>query len=93
MEVNFESHSLEKPEAEAEVEEDMRFHNSLQELKGLQSQLHHAADYCETTFLKSEAKKEFRIHSSYAMVVHVTCDRPCLHGKILMVKSFSSCVE
>ncbi|WVZ13918.1 hypothetical protein V8G54_011484 [Vigna mungo] len=58
MEVNFNFPCLEKPEAGAEVEEDMRFQNSFQELRELQSQLHHAADYCETTFLKSEAKRD-----------------------------------
>ncbi|XP_019448386.1 PREDICTED: probable protein ABIL5 [Lupinus angustifolius] len=51
MEVIVESSSLEKPES-------MRFLNSLQELRELRSQLHYAADYCETTFLKSQEKKE-----------------------------------
>ncbi|CAJ1951761.1 unnamed protein product [Sphenostylis stenocarpa] len=58
MEVSFKSPCLEKPEAEAEVEEDMRFHKSLQELRELQSQLHNAADYCEKTFLKCEVKRD-----------------------------------
>ncbi|KAL2321279.1 hypothetical protein Fmac_030248 [Flemingia macrophylla] len=58
MEVNFKSPSLGELEAEAEEEKDMRFHKSLQELRELQSQLHQAADYCETTFLKSEVKKD-----------------------------------
>ncbi|KAH1067671.1 hypothetical protein J1N35_032658 [Gossypium stocksii] len=34
-----------------------RFDKSLQELRDLRSQLHYAADYCETTFLNSEEKK------------------------------------
>ncbi|GMI92740.1 hypothetical protein HRI_002943300 [Hibiscus trionum] len=34
-----------------------RFDKSLQELKDLRSQLHYAADYCETTFLNSDEKK------------------------------------
>ncbi|KAK7291474.1 hypothetical protein RIF29_06643 [Crotalaria pallida] len=56
--------SLEKPEAEEvevveeEEEKSMSFLNSLKELRELRSQLHHAADYCETTFLKSQEKKE-----------------------------------
>ncbi|KAE9588185.1 hypothetical protein Lal_00003227 [Lupinus albus] len=59
MEVIVKSSSHEKPEAELKVEEQsMSFLNSLQELRELQSQLHHAADYCETTFLKSQEKKE-----------------------------------
>ncbi|XVE98155.1 hypothetical protein REPUB_Repub03eG0081100 [Reevesia pubescens] len=38
-------------------DEGFRFDKSLQELRDLRSQLHYAADYCETTFLKSEEKK------------------------------------
>ncbi|KAA3490102.1 putative protein ABIL5 isoform X1 [Gossypium australe] len=34
-----------------------RFDKSLQELRDLRSQLHYAADYCETTFSNSEEKK------------------------------------
>ncbi|WOL14560.1 putative protein ABIL5 [Canna indica] len=41
---------------EDETEED-RFHNALLELKDLRSQLHHAADYCETAFSKAEQKR------------------------------------
>lgn len=96
MEVNFESHSLEKPEAEAEVEEDMRFHNSLQELKGLQSQLHHAADYCETTFLKSEAKKdvmentkEYICRAMVTVVDHLGNVSANLEGLISQINTFS----
>ncbi|CAD5166849.1 unnamed protein product [Musa acuminata subsp. malaccensis] len=37
--------------------EEERFHHALLELKDLRSQLHHAADYCETAFSKSEHKK------------------------------------
>ncbi|XXG48010.1 hypothetical protein AAC387_Pa02g2561 [Persea americana] len=35
-----------------------RFDKSLQELKALRSQLHYAADYCETTFLAAKQKKK-----------------------------------
>ncbi|XP_028774012.1 protein ABIL2-like [Neltuma alba] len=45
------------PEAEVE-EENLRFAKSLQELRGLQSQLRDAAYYCETTFLESKVKRE-----------------------------------
>ncbi|KAJ1393519.1 hypothetical protein SESBI_34882 [Sesbania bispinosa] len=58
MEMNFKSCSHENTEADAEVEECMRFNKSLQELRELRSQLQHAADYCETTFSKSEEKRE-----------------------------------
>ncbi|XP_044464678.1 probable protein ABIL5 isoform X2 [Mangifera indica] len=43
---------------EAHSEEDFRFEKSLKELKDLRSQLHYAADYCETTFLKVKEKKD-----------------------------------
>ncbi|KAH7849181.1 hypothetical protein Vadar_014230 [Vaccinium darrowii] len=40
---------------DAKLEDDStRFTKSLQELKDLCSQLHHAADYCETSFLNAE---------------------------------------
>ncbi|GLT98556.1 hypothetical protein SLE2022_160560 [Rubroshorea leprosula] len=38
-------------------DEGFRFENSLQELRELRSQLHYAADYCETTFRNSEEKR------------------------------------
>ncbi|XP_031258689.1 probable protein ABIL5 [Pistacia vera] len=43
---------------EAHSEEDFRFENSLKELRDLRSQLHYAADYCETTFLKVKETKD-----------------------------------
>ncbi|EOY30754.1 hypothetical protein QUC31_020111 [Theobroma cacao] len=45
------------PKKEDESDEGFRFDKSLQELRDLRSQLHFAADYCETTFLNSEEKK------------------------------------
>ncbi|KAL3002109.1 hypothetical protein AAZX31_08G037200 [Glycine max] len=50
MELNF------KSLADAEVEETMRFEKSLQELRELRSELHKAAEYCETKFSQSEDK-------------------------------------
>ncbi|XP_038879553.1 probable protein ABIL5 isoform X1 [Benincasa hispida] len=44
--------------AEGAAEEATSFQNALLELKGLRSQLHQAADYCETTFLKTKEKNE-----------------------------------
>ncbi|XP_054787820.1 probable protein ABIL5 [Prosopis cineraria] len=53
----------ENPEAEVEEEEEeedesLLFAKSLQELRGLQSQLRDAADICEATFSESKEKKE-----------------------------------
>ncbi|XWS26836.1 hypothetical protein CRYUN_Cryun26dG0064200 [Craigia yunnanensis] len=45
------------PNKEDDSDEGFRFDKSLQELRDLRSQLHYAADYCETTFLNSEDKK------------------------------------
>ncbi|KAK7364032.1 hypothetical protein VNO80_12363 [Phaseolus coccineus] len=96
MEVNFKSPCLEKPEADAEVEEDMRFQKSFQELRGLQSQLHHAADYCETTFLKSEAKrdvmentKEYICRAMVTVVDHLGNVSANLEGLISETNAFS----
>ncbi|WVZ24204.1 hypothetical protein V8G54_002748 [Vigna mungo] len=44
--------------ADAEVDETMRFDKSLQELRELRSQLHKAAEYCETAFSKSEENND-----------------------------------
>ncbi|KAI9118953.1 hypothetical protein K1719_009628 [Acacia pycnantha] len=50
------SYPFETPEAE--VQESINFDKSLQELRELRSQLHHAADYCETAFLKGKEKSQ-----------------------------------
>ncbi|RDX83620.1 putative protein ABIL5 [Mucuna pruriens] len=96
MEVKFKSPSLEKPEAEAGVEENMLFHKSLQELRELQSQLHHAADYCETTFLKSEAKrdvmentKEYICRAMVTVVDHLGNVSANLEGLVSQTNAFS----
>ncbi|OMO87980.1 hypothetical protein CCACVL1_08621 [Corchorus capsularis] len=46
------------PNKEHNSDDGFRFDKSLQELRDLRSQLHYAADYCETTFLNSADKKE-----------------------------------
>ncbi|KAI4350844.1 hypothetical protein L6164_005253 [Bauhinia variegata] len=56
MEMKCKPSSHENPKAE--IEESIRFDKSLQELKELRSQLHNAADHCETTFLEAEQKKD-----------------------------------
>ncbi|KAK8547193.1 hypothetical protein V6N13_097911 [Hibiscus sabdariffa] len=45
------------PKKEDDSGQGFPFDKSLQELRDLRSQLHYAADYCETTFLNSEEKK------------------------------------
>ncbi|KAK7272699.1 hypothetical protein RJT34_29473 [Clitoria ternatea] len=94
MEVNFKSPSFGKPEAG--VEESMHFNKSLQELRELRSQLHHAADYCETTFLKSEAKrdvmentKEYICRAVVTVVDHLGNVSANLEGIISQTNAFS----
>ncbi|KAJ4958556.1 hypothetical protein NE237_025667 [Protea cynaroides] len=67
----------ESPE-EADSNDLSRFEKSLQELKGLRSQLHYAADYCERSFLKANEKKlvmentkEYICRSVVAVVDHL----------------------
>ncbi|KAK4343441.1 hypothetical protein RND71_036535 [Anisodus tanguticus] len=47
-----------KKYSEAEADDSTKFNNSLQELKDLCSQLHHAADYCEKAFVKAEEARD-----------------------------------
>lgn len=53
-----EINSSPKSYIEEENDDSTKFHNSLQELKDLCSQLHHAADYCEKAFVKAEEKRD-----------------------------------
>ncbi|KAK3034332.1 hypothetical protein RJ639_032230 [Escallonia herrerae] len=46
-----------RQQPEAELDEATRFDKSLQELRDLRSQLHHAANYCEATFLNAKKKQ------------------------------------
>ncbi|KAK7314459.1 hypothetical protein VNO77_32983 [Canavalia gladiata] len=96
MEGTFKSLSFQEPEAEAEVEESMRFQKSLQELRELRFQLHHAADYCETTFLKSEARrdvmentKEYICRAVVTVVDHLGNVSANLDGLISQTNAFS----
>ncbi|KAM7509528.1 hypothetical protein LguiA_019981 [Lonicera macranthoides] len=52
------SKSSVKEHPEDELKDATRFGQSLQELKDLRSQLHHAADYCEAIFLNAKQKQE-----------------------------------
>ncbi|KAL2342531.1 hypothetical protein Fmac_003816 [Flemingia macrophylla] len=90
MELNF------KSLADAEVEESMRFDKSLQELRELRSQLHQAAEYCETTFSKSEEKsdvmentKEYICKTMVTVVDHLGNVSANLDGLISHTNAFS----
>ncbi|WJX30074.1 hypothetical protein P8452_18649 [Trifolium repens] len=96
MDMSFKSFSFQKSEAEPEVEENMHFLKSLQELKELRSQLHYAADYCETTFLESEKKrdvmentKEYICRAMVTVVDHLGNVSSNLEGLISHTNAFS----
>ncbi|TKY60883.1 ABIL5 protein [Spatholobus suberectus] len=85
-----------KSSADAEVEECMRFDKSLQELRELRSQLHKAAEYCETTFSKSEEKsdavenaKEYICRTMVTVVDHLGNVSANLEGLISHTNAFS----
>ncbi|KAI8571135.1 hypothetical protein RHMOL_Rhmol01G0095000 [Rhododendron molle] len=54
MEDSSKSSENENPEVKLEEDDPTRFSKSLQELKDLCSQLHYAADYCETSFVSAD---------------------------------------
>ncbi|CAJ1936979.1 unnamed protein product [Sphenostylis stenocarpa] len=90
MELNF------KSLAEAEVEETMRFDKSLQELRELRSQLHKAAECCETAFSKSEEKndvlhdtKEYICRTMVTVVDHLGNVSSNLDSLISQTNAFS----
>ncbi|MED6110054.1 hypothetical protein PIB30_039319 [Stylosanthes scabra] len=101
MELSFKSLSLEKQEHEAEAEaeaeeEGTRFYKSLQELRELRSQLHHAADFCESTFLKGTSKrevventKEYICRAVVTVVDHLGNVSANLDGLISQTNAFS----
>ncbi|KAL5079703.1 hypothetical protein RYX36_008124 [Vicia faba] len=94
MDVKFKS--LSEGEHEEEEKENIHFLKSLQELRELRSQLHYAADYCETTFLKSEKKKdvmentkEYICRAMVTVVDHLGNVSSNLEGLISHTNSFS----
>ncbi|KAK7358336.1 hypothetical protein VNO77_00263 [Canavalia gladiata] len=96
MELDFKSSLHEKQKADAEVEESMRFDKSLQELRELRSQLHQAADYCETTFSKTQDKsvvventKEYICRTMVTVVDHLGNVSANLDGLISQTNAFS----
>ncbi|KAK8513819.1 hypothetical protein V6N13_002534 [Hibiscus sabdariffa] len=73
-----------------------RFDKSLQELRDLRSQLHYAADYCETTFSNSEEKetvlentKEYICKAVVTFVDHLGNVSANLNHSISQTDSFS----
>ncbi|KAF5748575.1 ABI-1-like 1 putative isoform 1 [Tripterygium wilfordii] len=87
---------MEMLKSESESEDAIRFQKSLQELKELRSQLHYAADYCESTFANSTEKKmvvdntkEYICKAAVTVVDHlgsVSANLDCLISK---AKAFS----
>ncbi|PIA64940.1 hypothetical protein AQUCO_00100422v1 [Aquilegia coerulea] len=75
---------------ECEFDENARFDKSLLELKDLSSQLHYAAKYCETSFLKSQEKKmvmentkEYICRALVTVVDHLGSVSANLEGQLL----------
>ncbi|CAN4096346.1 unnamed protein product [Withania somnifera] len=91
-----EFNSTPKNNAEAESDDATKFDNSLQELKDLCSQLHHAADYCEKAVVKAEEKrdvventKEYLCRAVVTVVDHLGCVSAKLECRISIVDTSS----
>ncbi|XP_065850119.1 probable protein ABIL5 [Euphorbia lathyris] len=89
--------ALQKNSPEEQPQNPMRFHNSLQELRDLRSQLHCAADYWEATFLRpgekktvvEENTKEYICRAVVALVDHIGCVSTNLNHSISQTNQFS----
>ncbi|PON50539.1 ABI family [Parasponia andersonii] len=75
---------------------DFNFDKSLKELRELRSQLHHAADYCESTFLNAKEKKvaventkEYICRAVVTVVDHLGCVSENINGLISKTNAFS----
>lgn len=86
------------PNQMAETQDDaaVRFSNSLLELRELRSQLHHAAEYCETTFLKAkdkrdvmESTKEYICRAVVTVVDHLGSSSDNLNSLVSETDAFS----
>ncbi|CAN4094381.1 unnamed protein product [Withania somnifera] len=91
-----EFNSSPKNNTEAETDDATKFSNSLQELKDLCSQLHHAADYCEKAFVKAEEKrnvventKEYLCRAVVTVVDHLGCVSAKLECRISTIDTVS----
>ncbi|XP_024032373.1 probable protein ABIL5 [Morus notabilis] len=87
--------SLEK-DLVSKFSDDKQFGKSLLELRDLRSQLHNAADYCETTFLNAQEKKdavestkEYVCRAMVTVVDHLGCVSDNLNALISHTNSFS----
>ncbi|CAL2275053.1 unnamed protein product [Prunus armeniaca] len=83
-------------EAKSKPMDIVSFDKSLQELKDLRSQLHYAADYCESTFLNTKEKKvvmdntkEYVCRAVVTVVDHLGCVSANLNGLISETNAFS----
>ncbi|PQP96539.1 putative protein ABIL5 [Prunus yedoensis var. nudiflora] len=83
-------------EAKSKPLDIVSFDKSLQELKDLRSQLHYAADYCESTFLNAKEKKvvmdntkEYVCRAVVIVVDHLGCVSANLNGLISETNAFS----
>ncbi|CAK7337419.1 unnamed protein product [Dovyalis caffra] len=91
------SKSLSSQNSESHESQDViRFDKSLQELRDLRSQLHYAANYCETTFLNTKHKKkvventkEYLSRAVVAVVDHLGCVSANLNSSISKNSEFS----
>lgn len=76
--------------------DDEHFDKSLQELRDLRSQLHNAAEYCESTFSQAKEKKdvventkEYVCRAMVTLVDHFGCVSDSLNSLISHTNSFS----
>ncbi|KAJ6372291.1 hypothetical protein OIU76_026719 [Salix suchowensis] len=89
------SDASQNPESH-ESQDAIRFEKSLQELRDLRSQLHHAANHCETTFLNTtqkhmvvESTKEYLCRAVVSVVDHLGCVSANLNSSICNSCAFS----
>ncbi|KAK9947665.1 hypothetical protein M0R45_003278 [Rubus argutus] len=83
-------------DSEGESKDTVNFDKSLQELRDLRSQLHYAADYCESTFLAANEKrvvventKEYVCRAVITVVDHLGCVSANLNSHISETNEFS----
>ncbi|XP_050387925.1 putative protein ABIL2 [Argentina anserina] len=88
--------SVKQEDSEGESMDIMNFDKSLQELKALSSQLHYAAEYCESTFLAAQEKRavventrEYVCRAVVTVVDHLGCVSANISGLISETKEFS----
>ncbi|KAF3441922.1 hypothetical protein FNV43_RR15837 [Rhamnella rubrinervis] len=82
---------------DSESKDVTHFDQSLQELRDLRSQLHYAADYCESTFLNAKEKKavventkEYLCRAVVTVVDHLGCVSANLNCLVSETNAFSA---